>query len=225
MKNILLETLKSDDTFETMNENQRRAFYGIFIIQFVIYVAILILCIYNTIRFIIPKKMTAPQILGFYILSFTIFLAVIVELIYYFFNGADEYIRDHKNIDMDTGMISSTFSDGLVEAIFVLMTLTMYYLYLGLYQINHQQTYLTSDSHKKKKVALTLYWIATSIIFINMITEMTLGENPTYMKYVTFSQICSESLFFIAYIYVIFLVKQQLKLFEHLRAEKRQIQL
>ena len=77
--------------------------------------------------------MTAPQILGFYILSFTIFLAVIVELIYYFFNGVSEFIDDHENFNKDVGMLSCTFSDSLVRAIFVLMTLTMYYLYLGLY--------------------------------------------------------------------------------------------
>ena len=83
-------------------------------------------------------------------------------------NGVDKYSIEYETLmKLDIGSVSNHISDNLVKCLFILVTLTMFHLYLGLAYVNQNKT--MEDVHKLKKKADWIFYSVFACIILSAI--------------------------------------------------------
>ena len=127
----------------------------------VIFVINFIFAIYNTVKHLVPLRITQPLILLFYILTYLISISLMVETTQRTFFPE----RDIFNYDLDLigwGCIARCIKEVLVVAIFILVIVTMYQL-AGSIQILLSE--ITVESANCRNTGASIISIVFTILF------------------------------------------------------------
>ena len=122
---------------------------------------------------------------------------------------------------MDTGFISCIISDNLIRALYVLVTLTMYHLYLGLAFVNQKKTMI--EVNRKKKYAEIGYYIFFALFLLTAVIRIALIHGDDWMTTVAYSSQATATLAFIVYCYTIIKLRIEINLLEGMEQERKQI--
>ena len=149
--------------------------YAFFVAYFVIYLIMLVLSIIICLLYIIPMKMQHPQIWGFYLCTTILYILTSCEMAYYiFFGNIESYNVDHDfSLDGLTKpqVVLSQLCDCFIKAIFLLITLTMYHLYLSLAYVNHKFDSMEQVDRMKFLSALG-FWLMILLVLMSEIPTM-----------------------------------------------------
>ena len=144
--------------------------YAFTIAYFIVFIIMLILTITNCVIYIIPMKLQHPQIWGFYLCTIILYIMSTLETAYYIFTGdLETYNTDHNFVPdgefsyQDLLNLVGAFT---IKAIYSLITLTMYHLYLSLAYVNHDFNSI-QEMNRSKKYSIVFFWFM--IIFIAVV--------------------------------------------------------
>ena len=156
----------SSSEADSFTSGESNTIYGFFIGCFCTYLSTFIFTIFIILKYIVPMKMEYPQIWGFYLLAITIYLICVVEMGYYLGAGAEKYKVEHD--ELGRGALSGFIVSQLNKCVFMLITLTMYHLYLGLAFVN-QRFKKMSDVYRRQNIAFWIFSILSLLVILTII--------------------------------------------------------
>lgn len=216
--------MASEDS-ETLTENQKHWLFGLLSFFTAVYSAMIVLCVHNFCRYIYPTKMSHGQLWGFYALAISIYSACIVELIYCLVNGVGGYQIHHDFSHQDSltvEMVTCMISDFLFKVLYLLITMTLYQLFLGIAFINGEIEQIEVVKGKSR-VARILMLVACCFLLVFFALRITILKGIDTINASISADLAASSLIYLVYMVIYFKLKCVLRRLPSMEKERRQI--
>lgn len=127
--------------------------------------------------------------------------------------GVNDYQDEHAaESNIDLAYITCVIADNLIKCLYLLVTLTMYHLYLGLTFVNRKKT--VEEIHRSKKVAEIVFLVLLAITVLIATARATFLNGPEWIKFSAVGNLAFADLLFIGYVVVIVNLRRQMKMLQ-----------